>query len=231
MNFPPTHYSAVREAANRETGARSRAWGKLAEAYWQPVYKYIQLRWRADDAEAKDLTQGFFAAAIEKNYFAAYDASKARFRTYLRTCLDGYVANQRKSAARLKRGGGVEQVEADDTLPAGKNLEEYFRDEWVRSLFGLAVAELHKLSASRGKEIAYRLFSRYDLEDEGRDPNTSYAGLAAEFGIPATQVTNHLAWARREFRRIVLERLREITANDDEFRDEARALLGVDANE
>ena len=42
-----------------------------------------------------------------------------------------------------------------------------------------------------------------------------------------TQVTNFLAFARREFRRIVLEKLREITASDREFREEASALLGV----
>ena len=37
-----------------------------------------------------------------------------------------------------------------------------------------------------------------------------------------------LALARREFRRIVLEKLRALTATDDEYRREARALLGVD---
>jgi len=41
-------------------------------------------------------------------------------------------------------------------------------------------------------------------------------------------VTNYLAGARREFRRIVLDKLRELTATDDEFRREARMLLGVD---
>ncbi len=40
-------------------------------------------------------------------------------------------------------------------------------------------------------------------------------------------MTNFLALARREFRRIVLEKLREITATDREFREEARSLLGV----
>ena len=45
-------------------------------------------------------------------------------------------------------------------------------------------------------------------------------------GLPVTQVTNFLAFARREFRRIVLEILREITSSDREFREEARRLLG-----
>ena len=43
-----------------------------------------------------------------------------------------------------------------------------------------------------------------------------------------TQVTNHLAWARRELRRLVLERLPLVSGSDAEFRDEARELFGAD---
>jgi hypothetical protein len=46
--------------------------------------------------------------------------------------------------------------------------------------------------------------------------------------VPVTTVTNHLALARRELRRIVLDTLRELTASDAEFRREARQLLGLD---
>ncbi len=227
MNFPATRHSAVRGASSTEPSERARAWDRLAAAYWQPVFKYVQMKWHTDESAAKDLTQGFFTAAIEKNYFAAYDASKAKFRTYLRTCLDGYISNERKSAARLKRGGGVETVAIECDLPSGATLDDFFRDEWVRSVFGIALDALRQLCDERGKQIAYRLFARYDLEEGGRDPDISYPKLAAEFGLPVTQVTNHLAWARREFRRIVLEHLREITASDEEFREEAQALLGV----
>jgi len=44
-----------------------------------------------------------------------------------------------------------------------------------------------------------------------------------------TDVTNALAWARREFRRIALERLRELCATEEEFRREARAVFGWDS--
>ena len=79
-----------------------------------------------------------------------------------------------------------------------------------------------------GKEVAFTLFERYDLEGAEDPERPSYAQLAAETGLPVTQVTNHLHWARREFRAAVLENLREITASEAEFRAEARALLGVD---
>ena len=41
-----------------------------------------------------------------------------------------------------------------------------------------------------------------------------------------TDVTNRLFRVRRELRRMVLETLRELAANEEEFREQARALLG-----
>ncbi|MGH9905544.1 MAG: hypothetical protein ACRD8U_08190 [Pyrinomonadaceae bacterium] len=78
----------------------------------------------------------------------------------------------------------------------------------------------------RRKELHLQLFELYDLEDEGE--KISYEELAKRFGVKTTDVTNYLAFARREFRKIVLDHLREITASDEEFRTEARMLLGVE---
>jgi hypothetical protein len=44
-----------------------------------------------------------------------------------------------------------------------------------------------------------------------------------------TQVANYLHWARGHFRGHVLDTLRALTASDEEFRDEARSLLGRNA--
>ena len=63
---------------------------------------------------------------------------------------------------------------------------------------------------------------------EGLQLIALYAVLARDTGLSVTAVTNELAWARRVFREIVLERLRAICASDEEFRAEARDLLGVD---
>jgi hypothetical protein len=80
------------DGAEGET--RRQAFGALAEGYWRPVYKYVRWHWRADPAEAEDLTQGFFARAYEKRFFDRFEAARGRFRTFLRTCVDGYVANE-----------------------------------------------------------------------------------------------------------------------------------------
>src|SRR5262245_60729165 len=103
--FPQTRRSAIASISSDDETERNRALEIVIAAYWKPVYKYIRLKFFKSNEDAKDLTQGFFARAIEKDFFRPYDPAKARFRTFLRTCLDGFVANEEKAAHRLKRGG------------------------------------------------------------------------------------------------------------------------------
>jgi RNA polymerase sigma factor (sigma-70 family) len=234
--FPATRHSAVLAAQSDDVLERERGLAILIDAYWKPAYKYIRLRHRAEGEDARDLTQGFFTRAIEKDFFGGYDAAKGSFRTFLRVCLDRYVANELKAASREKRSPGAPMLSLDFEGAEGeiareppdpkRSVEQYFHDEFARSLFGLAVEQLREECAQRGRDLPYILFERYELD---RDPGErlTYESLAEEFAIPATQVTNFLAFARREFRRIVLEKLREITSSDREFREEAKSLLGV----
>jgi hypothetical protein len=112
---------------------------------------------------------------------------------------------------------------------AAADPDRRFHQEWIRGLFALAVDSLRRESEAGGHQLRFRLFSRHDLEPPDDESRPSYRDLAAEFGLPVTQVTNHLAWARREFRRLVLDRLREVCADEAEFRAEARELFGVSA--
>jgi len=235
--FPPTHVSAIAALGGDDRKERARAREVFAAAYWAPVYRYIRLRWNMPAGETEDLTQGFFAEAFGKDFFRRYDPARARFRTFLRTCIDGFVANAVKSAGRLKRGGGAAILpfdfsEAERNLgaaePGENGVEEYFEREFIRSLFSLALDDLRTTLLERGRELYYRLFEQYVLHDDAMTPRPSYRDLAAEHGIAVTDVTNHLAAARREFRRILLEKLRGLTASDAEFREEARGLLGID---
>jgi DNA-directed RNA polymerase specialized sigma24 family protein len=236
--FPQTRRSVVVAARDADPEVRRQAWGVLAEGYWRPVYKLLRVRWGLEREDAEDLTQEFFAAALAKGTFERYDPARARFRTYLRACLDGFAANERKAAGRLKRGGGqaplsldFEGAEAElrrHGAGEGLGLDEFFHREWVRSLFGLAVEDLRRWAEASGRSVHFRLFERYDLEGPDSPERPSYGELAAEHGIPVTQVTNFLAATRRELRRLVLERLRELTASEEEFRSEARLVLGID---
>jgi RNA polymerase sigma factor (sigma-70 family) len=214
---------------------RAVAIGTLVEAYWKPVYKYLRIKWSLAPDEAADLTQEFFMSALEKGVLDKYDPARARFRTYLRLCLDGFAANARKASRRLKRGGGVTVVPLDFETAEGEiasrepaadpDVDELFYREWVRALLERSVAELERSAKESGRGVMFEVFVRYDLADDGESRPT-YAALADALGLTAAAVTNHLAAMRRQFRTIVLERLRELTASDEEWAAEAAALLG-----
>jgi RNA polymerase sigma factor (sigma-70 family) len=232
--FPVTQCSLVRAAGSGDPAVRRRAEETLVAAYWKPVYKYIRFRWRVPNEDAKDLTQAFFGRAVEKGFFDRFDPARARFRTFVRVCVDGFVANEQRAAARLKRGGAAEPLPLDFDAAEGElrrhppdggvDLDEFFRREWLRGLFALAVEDLRRSC----KAEPFALFERYDLDGPDAAERPTYARLAEEFGLPVTQVTNHLAAARRQFRRLVLDRLRAGTGSEAEYQDEVRRLFGGD---
>jgi len=215
---------------------RARSLEILVRAYWKPIYKHLRIRWRLDSEHAADLTQAFFARALEQRMFSLYDPARALFRTYLKTCLDRHVMKDTESRLRLKRGGGTVTLSLDFNaaereleglaVPAPEAIESYFDREWTRHLLGMTVDALRELCAQSNKQVTFRVFERYVLEDEAAE-RPSYAELATELGIKVTDVTNYLAFARREFRRLLLEKLRDITGSDEEFEAESRALLGA----
>jgi RNA polymerase sigma-70 factor (ECF subfamily) len=233
--FPSTRWSAIEAARSSDPGERRRALDRFVSVYWKPVYKYVRARHRKSAEDAQDLTQDFFGSLLDRDTLAAYDPGRARLRTFLRSCVDALVAAADRDARRLKRGGGFAPLSLEFELAEGElarsgipgpdRVDELFEREWVRSLFAAAVDQLRAHYAAKGRGEAFAIFARYDLDD-AEPGRPTYADLAREHGIPVTDVTNHLAAARREFRRISLEILRETTASDDEFRREARSLLG-----
>lgn len=191
--FPVTRLSAIIGTSSSNPEERTRAFEVLVSAYWMPVYKYVRIKWNEQTEDARDLTQGFFAEAIEKNFFTRFDPSKAKFRTFLRTCLDGFVANEHKAASRIKRGGdatilsldfdGAEEQLRIAARPAANAIDDYFEKEWARSVFSLALESFRVQMAGAGKQTNLRLFERYVLEADDEDvKKTSYKALASSTG-------------------------------------------------
>jgi RNA polymerase sigma factor (sigma-70 family) len=237
MGFPATHLSLVRRASSVDVATRAVAEEALAAAYWAPIYTHVRLTHRQEPADAEDLTQGFFADALRRGLFARYDPERARFRTYVRRCVDSYVTNVLQAERRLKRGGAaafvsIETAEIEGRLTTdadagAPDADAVFQREWVRSVLGDAVRRLRERYRAAGRVAQLTLFERYDLADSD-DVRPTYAELAAEHGFRVTQVTNWLAAARRDFRAIVLDSVRDITGSDEEFRADVRDILGVE---
>ena len=178
--FPITRSTLLQQIQSPDPETRKRALGTLIQVYWRPVYGYLRLRWGRDRPDAEDLTQEFFLRAMEGNFFERYDSTVARFRTFLRTCLDGFMSNTDRAAGRKKRGGGNTWLSLDFDLAeselAGVSVEgesamdRFFHQEWVRSVLTLSVSGLKAYCESNGKSLAFEVFSRYDIHAVAHDP-------------------------------------------------------------
>ncbi|HTU62705.1 MAG TPA: sigma-70 family RNA polymerase sigma factor [Polyangiales bacterium] len=234
QRFPATRWSAIRASAEADAVTREQGFSRVIAAYWRPIYVYLRLRHRRSDADAHDLTQGFFADCWERNTFASFDPARARFRTFVRTCLDRFAVDEHRSAHAQKRGGerkhvpiDLAQLESDTALtdPAlSSDPERLFEAEWVRSLLQQALTELRTSYASQSRDLDLALFEAYEL---GASERPSYAQLADRHGVPVTTVTNRLAAVRRALRACLAKNLREITSTEEEYREESFRVFGV----
>lgn len=232
--FPATRYSVLERLRAGDSPGRVEAFGDLVGGYWKPIYKYLRLQWRLSAEDAEDMTQALFADAFEHGWFDRFEPQKARFRTFVRVCVDRLVMNRQQAAARSKRGGGAQTISVDfasaehevQAQPAVRpEAEDLFTREFVRALCDRAVRSLRDDCLARGRDLHWRLFERYDL---GGQDGVSYAALAAEYGLTPGQVTGYLAQARRAFRVHTVAELRALCATEEEFRREAKELLGVE---
>ncbi len=118
-NFQPTHRGQCAAAsrlrhhalvggadgrAQRYHARPGRARKSLPD-YWPPLYAYVRRRGYLPE-DAQDLTQAFFARLLERNAVASVAPGKGRFRSFLLTSLNHFLADEWDKARALKRGGG-----------------------------------------------------------------------------------------------------------------------------
>jgi len=229
--FPETRISLIESLRAPSEAERRRAADLLARAYWGPVKATLMARWNLENADAEDLTQEFFAEAFVKEWLQRFDPAKARFRTFIRMCADRVASRAHEAGNRVKRGGGAAALSLDEavTVADDDGAGERFHREWVRSVFSMALGALATEADAAGKDVHVEILRAYDVDDPPDDQRPTYKQLAERFGIPETQVTNYLAWARRALRRHVLGVLRALAATDAEYREDVQELLGIRA--
>ena len=114
-----TQWSQVLAARDGSDTEARRAFESLCQTYWQPLYAYIR-RQGYDPDKARDLTQGFFAELLDKDFLADVDPDKGRFRSFLLASLRHYLTHERDRDRALKRGGSTTVLSLDvETGEAG----------------------------------------------------------------------------------------------------------------
>jgi len=210
---------------------RSRAFDLILILFWKAVYKHIRRQWGKPMEDAKTLTLGFFSRAVQSDFYGQYDPKTKRLRTFLREQVDLFLSATGDSALEPEsldlQFNEAEEELSRDPSDRQSSPEELFDGEWSRSLFTLAIEQLHNYLESQGKIQHFRLFQRYDLQDRSSGESVPLDRVAQEFSLPLSDVALYLNDARQSLRSIILDLLRSFTSSDEEFRREARSLLGL----
>lgn len=205
---------------------------QLCRDYWYPVYVFVRRRGHDPD-EAQDLTQEFFTRLLKKNFLHSADPAKGRFRTFLLTAVDRFLANEWIKAHRQKRGGGRltlslnhtdaeahYQLElADPTTP-----ERLFERKWVMALLRQAMDNLRTECAAAGRE---GLFDEVRSVLAGESGAAPYADIAARLGMTEGAVKAAAHRWRRRYAGLVREQVARTVATPAEVEGEIRHLLQI----
>src|SRR5262245_57737992 len=229
--FTTTHWSVVLEAQG-ESPAAQQALVDLCRTYWRPIYGFARREGARPD-EAKDITQGFFALILERKDFQSVRQEKGRLRSFLLASLKHFMANERRDAATLKRGGGqtllpldgiesydVSEVDRGDMLSP----DLLYDRRWAFTVLDRVFARLREESQSS----AYApLLERLNtlLSDEPERP--SQADIAREFGMTENAVKQAFHRLRQRYRQLLREEVAHTVATPAEVEDELRHLISA----
>jgi len=226
-----TRWSMVLCAGDVGAPSRAQALSELCATYWYPLYAFLR-RDGCDEAQACDLTQGFFAEVLEKNVIGEADPERGRFRAFLFTALRHYAHKERRKERAEKRGGkstilsiDAAQAEARYALEPVDSLtpERIFERRWAMTVVGRALEEVRAESVAKGKG---ERFDRLCPCLTGSHPQT-YAELAAELGISEGSVKVSVHRLRQRFKRRLTEAIAHTVSEPGELQLELKHLVEV----
>lgn len=230
--FQTTRWTLVQAAAVNPTGDSRRALSTLCQTYWQPVYAFIRRNGYNPD-QSQDLTQGFFALMLEKNYLIHADQKRGRFRSFLLTSVKHFLTNEWDRANALKRGGGqaavsMDLIEAERWyVPAAVDAstpDKAFERQWALSILEQVMARLRADYAKAGKAGQFEMLSEF-LNEDSRD--VGYEELAEQMAMSAGALRMAVHRMRKAYRRILRQEIAETVSTPEEIDAEIRFLVAI----
>jgi RNA polymerase sigma-70 factor (ECF subfamily) len=226
--FATTRWSLVLAAQQKAAPEARDALADLCRLYWYPLYAYVRRRGH-DANEAEDLTQAFFARLLEKDGLAAVTPTRGRFRSFLLTACQNFLANERERANALKRGGGrvvsLDLADADGRYRReqahSETPERLFERRWALALLGRVLQRLREEHEAAGKE---RLFDAIKAQLTG-DEAAPYAELGQGLEMTEGAVKTAVHRLRKRYGELLREEIGETVAAEAEIDDEIRALI------
>jgi len=223
--FEPTQWTVILKAREEGAAGAAEALEKFAHSYWQPTYRYIR-RDGYNRQDAQDLTQGFYQHFLEKQLLHRVSKPAGKFRTYLLTCLNHFLSDERARAAALKRGGdrtfialdALEAEERDAIEPADTLTPDQIYDRrWGQAIMTRAIERLRSDYAARGKTALFEQLKDLQPGEHGAQ-NCAQIGLA--LGMSEQAVKNARYAFQRNYARCLRQEVAQTVGEPGEVSEE-----------
>ena len=231
-SFATTQWSVVLLARNGQSPQAREALEQLCRTYWYALYAYIRRRGHPHE-DAQDLTQGFFARLLEKNWLADIEQQGGRFRSFLLTALNRFLAGEYDRAQAVKRGGG-RKIFSLDQLPVQERYlhepateetpEKAFERHWALTVLDEALTRLRHETMAAGRAQQFELLNPFLSREEGQG---GYFTIAALLGMSPGAVGVAVHRLRRRYRELVREGIANTLTAPTQVEDEVRYLFTV----
>lgn len=209
-----------------------RALETLCAAYWYPIYVYVRRKGHGAEA-AEDLTQTFFAQVLAKEHLRLADREKGKFRTFLLSMLDYFLAREWSRAHRQKRGGqftfvSLDQRTAEDRYriePAVSDTPEriYLR-QWALTVLEQTMNALERECADHGRSLLFAEVK--ELLSSDPDART-YAEIGRKLNMGEGALRMAVLRLRRRYGELLRHEIAQTVGETEDVEEEMRLLLGL----
>jgi len=230
--FVTTHWSLVLSAQDELSPRTAEALESLCRTYWYPLYAYAR-RAGHSPADAEDLTQGFFARLLEKDYLKSAAREKGRFRTFLLVAFKRFLANEWDRQHAQKRGGFAPIFSIEQNLAESRFAEEpahrlqpdvLFDRQWATALIECVMARLQQEYLASGRATLFELLRGCLARDESALP---YADIATRLNLTEPAVKMAVQRIRARYREILRSEIANTVSRPEEVDAEIRHLFST----
>ena len=226
MAFPETRWTILADATMSGDVAGQAALEELCRRYWPPVRDFLCGRGlSAQDAE--DVAQEFFAGLMKSGGWHSVDRVRGKFRSFILGGVERTLADWRRKAGALKRGGGQQQepLEAhEDSLAVQAVDERHFDAAWAERVLEVAMDSLERDFEEQGRGEEFGMLVPFLSESASQQASDE---AAQALGLSASAMKTRVFRYRQRFRDCVLEEISRTVETPHEAEEEMAYLFRV----
>lgn len=228
--FAPTNWDLVVVAGQNDASLAAEALAKLCHTYWYPLYAYVRRKGHSPH-DAEDLTQGFFEQLMRLESIKQVRGD-GKFRSFLLSALEHFLAAEWNRAHRQKRGGHNVPISLDELEPEVRyqlepqdncTAEKLYERRWAMAILDRALERLRQDCIAARKETLFEQL-KGTLGSEGSAP---YAEIGQRLGMSEVAVKVAVHRLRQRYAELVRAEVGQTLTNPADLEEEIRYLLAA----